>query len=149
MANYKFIRRNGNIVFIETRNFSEMNGENIPFQKIDWTRVPKTKHEGETGIAYWQTLEIGGLRIRLVEYSADYVADHWCQKGHIVHCLEGAVINEQENAPNSILTPGTSNADERCTNVRLRNDSPDPTIGSLGTFNRYRRDVELLLQSTA
>ncbi len=108
MANYKFIRRNGNIVFIETRNFSEMNGENIPFQKIDWTRVPKTKHEGETGIAYWQTLEIGGLRIRLVEYSADYVADHWCQKGHIVHCLEGAVINEQENAPNSILTPGTS-----------------------------------------
>ncbi len=85
-----------------------MNNENIPFQTVDWEKIPKTEHKGETGIAYWQTIQFQGLRIRIVEYSAGYVADHWCQKGHIVHCLEGEVINEQQNGENSILTQGMS-----------------------------------------
>jgi len=85
-----------------------MNNENIPFQTVDWEKIPKTEHKGETGIAYWQTLQFQGLRIRIVEYSAGYVADHWCEKGHIVHCLEGEVINEQQNGENSILTQGMS-----------------------------------------
>ncbi|MCW3085845.1 MAG: hypothetical protein JWP12_3211 [Bacteroidetes bacterium] len=67
---------------------------NIPFQTIDWTSIEKTEHKGETGIAYWQTVQLGGLRIRLVEYSRGYLADHWCQKGHIVHCLDGEFISE-------------------------------------------------------
>ena len=74
-----------------------MNNKNIPFQTINWTQIPKTEHKGETGVAYWQILQFDGLRIRIVEYSAGYVADHWCEKGHIVHCLEGEVINEQKN----------------------------------------------------
>jgi hypothetical protein len=85
-----------------------MNNKNIPFQTIDWTQIPKTEHKGETGVAYWQTLQFDGLRIRIVEYSAGYVADHWCEKGHIVHCLEGEFINEQKNGTNSVLTPGMS-----------------------------------------
>lgn len=85
-----------------------MNEQNISFQTIDWTKVPKTEHKGETGIAYWQTLQFDGLRIRIVEYSAGYKADHWCEKGHIVHCLEGEVINEQQNGTSSTLTPGMS-----------------------------------------
>jgi uncharacterized cupin superfamily protein len=85
-----------------------MNDKNIPFQTIDWSKIPKTEHKGETGIAYWQTLQFAGLRVRIVEYSAGYVADHWCQKGHIVHCFEGEVTNEQENGTSSILTPGMS-----------------------------------------
>jgi len=85
-----------------------MNNENIPFQTVDWEKIPKTEHKGETGIAYWQTIQFQGLRIRIVEYSAGYVADHWCEKGHIVHCLEGEVINEQQNGENSILTQGMS-----------------------------------------
>ena len=85
-----------------------MNKQNIPFQTIDWTKVLKTEHKGETGIAYWQTLQFDGLRIRIVEYSAGYKADHWCEKGHIVHCLEGEVVNEQQNGTSSILTPGMS-----------------------------------------
>lgn len=85
-----------------------MNNKNIPFQTIDWSQIPKTEHQGETGIAYWQTLQFDGLRIRIVEYSAGYVADHWCQKGHIVHCLEGEVVNGQKDGVNSILTPGMS-----------------------------------------
>jgi len=85
-----------------------MNDKNIPFQTIDWSKIPKTEHKGETGVAYWQTLQFDGLRIRIVEYSAGYVADHWCQKGHIVHCLAGEVTNEQEDGTSSMLTPGMS-----------------------------------------
>ncbi|WP_419175377.1 DHCW motif cupin fold protein [Desulfosediminicola sp.] len=85
-----------------------MNDKNIPFQTIDWSKIPKNEHKGETGVAYWQTLQFDGLRIRIVEYSAGYVADHWCQKGHIVHCLEGEVTNEQEEGISSVLTSGMS-----------------------------------------
>ena len=85
-----------------------MNNKNIPFQTIDWTKIPKTEHKGETGVAYWQTLHFDGLRVRIVEYSPGYVADHWCKKGHIVHCLEGEVVNEQKNGASSILTKGMS-----------------------------------------
>ncbi|MBP8033330.1 MAG: DHCW motif cupin fold protein [Bacteroidia bacterium] len=66
----------------------------IRFQTIDWSTLEKAEYKGETGVAYWQTLQLGGLRIRMVEYSNGYLADHWCQKGHIVHCLEGSFITE-------------------------------------------------------
>jgi hypothetical protein len=79
---------------------------NIPFQTIDWTRIPKTEHKGETGIAYWQTVQFPGLRVRIVEYSRGYLADHWCQKGHIVHCLEGEFVSELQNGEKTILTKG-------------------------------------------
>ena len=80
--------------------------ENIPFQSIDWSTVPEVEYQGETGTATWQTTEYNGLRVRIVEYSAGYVADHWCQKGHIVHCLEGEVINELEGNESSLLKQG-------------------------------------------
>jgi len=79
---------------------------NIPFQTIDWSNVPKTEHKGETGTAFWQTLQLPGLRIRMVEYSAGYLADHWCKKGHIVHCLEGEFVSESADGNHSILTKG-------------------------------------------
>ncbi|TXF74945.1 DHCW motif cupin fold protein [Chryseobacterium sp.] len=79
---------------------------NIPFQTIDWTSIEKTEHNGEKGTAFWQTIQFGGLRIRLVEYSADYLADHWCQKGHIVHCLEGEFISELKTGEKIKLAKG-------------------------------------------
>jgi hypothetical protein len=78
----------------------------IPFQSIDWSQIPKTEHTGETGKAIWQTIQLGGLRIRKVTYSENYIADHWCQKGHIVHCLEGEFISELENGEKSVLSKG-------------------------------------------
>lgn len=80
----------------------------IPFQTIDWSEVEKTEYKGETGIAYWQTLLFNNIRIRLVEYSENYFADHWCQKGHIVHCLEGEFIAELERGEKSLLKKGMS-----------------------------------------
>ncbi|MBI3134223.1 MAG: DHCW motif cupin fold protein [Bacteroidetes bacterium] len=78
----------------------------IPFQTIDWTSIKKTEHKGETGVAHWQTVQLDGLRIRLVEYSGGYLADHWCQKGHIVHCLEGEFISELSSGEKFKLSKG-------------------------------------------
>ena len=81
---------------------------NIFFNTLDWSTVEKTEHKGETGIAYWQTLQFDNIRMRLVEYSAAYSADHWCAKGHIVHCLEGEFISELESGEKFTLTKGMS-----------------------------------------
>lgn len=78
----------------------------ILFQVIDWTGIPKTEHPGETGMATWQTLQFPGLRVRIVEYAPGYLADHWCQKGHIVHCLEGEFVSELQTGETQVLTAG-------------------------------------------
>ena len=81
---------------------------NIPFQNINWDSIPKTEHKGTSGTSFWQTVEFPGLRIRIVEYSKGYVADHWCQKGHIVHCLEGEFVSEMEDGGETVLKKGDS-----------------------------------------
>jgi hypothetical protein len=78
----------------------------IPFQTIDWSKIEKKEHKGETGTATWQTVQFDGLRVRIVEYSKGYVADHWCKKGHIVHCLEGEFVSQLESGPAFRLVPG-------------------------------------------
>ena len=78
----------------------------IPFTNIDWINVPKTEHKGDLRMAYWQTLNFDGLRVRLVEYTKDYIADHWCEKGHIVHCLEGEFISELADGKEFTLKKG-------------------------------------------
>ncbi len=80
--------------------------KNIPFQTIDWTTIPKVEYKGEVGAAIWQTVQFPGLRIRIVEYSGGYIADHWCQKGHIVHCLEGEFISELQKGDKFTLKKG-------------------------------------------
>lgn len=78
----------------------------ISFQAIDWSKIKKTEHPGTTGTSFWQTLQFDGLRVRLVEYSAGYLADHWCQKGHIVYCLEGEFTSELETGESFSLSTG-------------------------------------------
>lgn len=78
----------------------------IPYQAIDWSLVPRMEHKGETGTSFWRTLELPGLRVRIVEYSAGYLADHWCQKGHIVHCLEGEFVSEEESGERTVMAKG-------------------------------------------
>ena len=80
--------------------------KNIPFQVIDWTSIPRVEYKGETGAAFWQTVQFPGLRVRIVEYSKGYLADHWCRKGHIVHCLEGEFTSELQNGEKFILKKG-------------------------------------------
>jgi hypothetical protein len=85
-----------------------MSAPTIAFTALNWNAVEKTVHPGETGTAIWQTVQYPGLRIRIVEYPAGYMADHWCQKGHIVHCLEGSFVSELQNGEAVTLTAGMS-----------------------------------------
>ena len=80
----------------------------IPFQVIDWASLPTTVAHGTTGTATMRTVQHAGLRIRMVEYSAGYLADHWCQLGHLVFVLEGELINEHENGTTNVLKAGMS-----------------------------------------
>lgn len=80
----------------------------ILFETTDWEAVPAVSHKGEKGFALWRTVQYGGLRIRLVEYSPEYLADHWCKKGHILFCLEGELITELSNGECFTLTQNMS-----------------------------------------
>jgi hypothetical protein len=80
----------------------------IPFGVTDWKEVVPTEHAGETGVAIWRTRYFGPLRVRMVEYSANYRADHWCEKGHIVLCVAGELHTELSNGHTYSLSPGMS-----------------------------------------
>jgi quercetin dioxygenase-like cupin family protein len=80
----------------------------IPFGTTDWQSIEPTEHPGETGKAYWRTQKFGAIRVRMVEYTPGYLADHWCVKGHILFCLEGELHTELEDGRTYTLTPGTS-----------------------------------------
>lgn len=80
----------------------------IPFETTDWNSVASTHHVGTRGVAHWKTIHHPGLRIRLVEYSPDYLADHWCEKGHILFCLEGEMVTELRDGRKFTLTKNVS-----------------------------------------
>jgi hypothetical protein len=83
-----------------------MNG--IPFGTTDWSTIAPTEHRGETGTAVWRTCQFGGIRVRMVDYSPGYSADHWCSKGHVLLCLEGELHTELRDGRTFVLTAGTS-----------------------------------------
>ena len=82
--------------------------QGIAFGTTDWSEVPQTVHPGQTGTAYWRTRDFAGIRVRMVEYSPGYLADHWCSKGHILLCLEGELETELEDGRIFVLKPGMS-----------------------------------------
>ncbi len=84
----------------------QMNG--IPFGTTDWSEIAPTEHKGETGVAIWRARQFAGIRVRMVDYSPGYRADHWCSKGHILLCLEGELHTELQDGRTFVLTAGTS-----------------------------------------
>jgi hypothetical protein len=85
-----------------------MHPNNIPFQLTNWESIPTTGHKGESGMAIWKTLQLGDLRVRMVEYSPNYKADHRCEKGHIVFCVEGEMITEMADGSKYFLKKNMS-----------------------------------------
>ena len=81
---------------------------NLPFGTTDWAAVAPTNHAGETGSARWRTQLFGDIRVRMVEYSPGYLADHWCTTGHVLLCLEGSLVTELDDGRIFTLTPGMS-----------------------------------------
>ncbi|MGE0884317.1 MAG: DHCW motif cupin fold protein [Blastocatellales bacterium] len=80
----------------------------IPFGTTDWSTIEPIEHKGERGVAYWRTQQFGNIRVRMVEYTPGYLADHWCSKGHIILCLEGELHIELQDGRNFTLTAGIS-----------------------------------------
>ncbi len=80
----------------------------IPFGTTDWSRIEATEHPGESGVAHWRTQHFGSVRVRMVEYSPGYRANHWCRKGHILLCVEGQLHTQLEDGRTFTLTPGMS-----------------------------------------
>jgi hypothetical protein len=80
----------------------------LPFTVTDWTQIAPTVHPGDTGEALWRTLNIGDLRVRMVEYSAGYLADHWCERGHVLFCVDGELETELRDGRTFTLTAGMS-----------------------------------------
>jgi quercetin dioxygenase-like cupin family protein len=85
-----------------------MEMKNIPFGTTDWSQIEPSEHPGTTGRATWRTQQFDTIRVRLVEYSAGYLADHWCEKGHILYCLEGELHTELSDGRKFVLSPGMS-----------------------------------------
>jgi hypothetical protein len=85
-----------------------MNIEGVPFGVTDWNALPATTHPGSTGFALWRTLQLGDIRVRLVTYSPGYVADHWCERGHILFVVEGTLVTELREGATHTLTAGMS-----------------------------------------
>lgn len=85
-----------------------MKMDNIPFGITDWQKIAAETHPGERGFALWRVARFGDVRVRMVEYSSDYAADHWCSKGHILLCLEGELVTELEDGRTFVLQPGMS-----------------------------------------
>ena len=82
--------------------------EGVPFRAIDWSKVPETEHAGETGVAYWRTVEAGAIRVRKVRYSPGSKADHWCAKGHILLVLDGELTTELKDGTTVVMAKGMS-----------------------------------------
>ena len=85
-----------------------MEMKNIPFGLTNWAEIVPTEHKGDTGMALWRTQQFGDIRVRMVEYSAGYLADHWCEKGHILLCIDGELHTELADGRKFVLTPGKS-----------------------------------------
>ena len=81
---------------------------NIAFGTTDWSAIEPTEHRGETGLAMWRTRQFGSARVRMVDYTPGYCADHWCSKGHILLCLDGELHTELEDGRRFTLTAGMS-----------------------------------------
>jgi hypothetical protein len=82
--------------------------EDVPLCTVDWQAVSPTEHSGINGKALWRTLEVGNIRVRMVEYPPGYMADHWCQRGHVLLVLEDELLTELADGTTVTLTPGMS-----------------------------------------
>ena len=82
--------------------------KDVPFMTMDWSKVTPTEHPGTSGKALWRTLEIGNIRVRMVEYTPGYIADHWCKRGHVLLVLEGELETELSDGRKYLLNAGMS-----------------------------------------
>jgi hypothetical protein len=81
---------------------------NVPLGSTDWSTIPPTVHRGASGTATVRARQLGDIQLRIVDYGAGYMADHWCPKGHILYVLSGALVLEHDDGRVFALAPGMS-----------------------------------------
>ncbi|WP_437933238.1 DHCW motif cupin fold protein [Sorangium sp. So ce341] len=82
--------------------------QNVSFCTTEWSKVPRVEVPGETGMATWRTVETGNIRVRMVEYTPGYMADHWCERGHVLLVLDGELVTSLRDGRTIVLAPGSS-----------------------------------------
>ncbi len=82
--------------------------EKVPFGVTDWAALPAEEHRGETGTSFWRTVERGGLRVRMIEYTPGFRSDHWCARGHVLLVLDGTLAVTLCDGREFFLRPGMS-----------------------------------------
>jgi quercetin dioxygenase-like cupin family protein len=102
------ILRQHNLAIIKLQGMMNVKIQDVPFCTVDWCQIKPTVHPGITGEAYWRTFEMGNIRVRMVEYSPAYFADHWCKRGHVLFVLDGELVTELEDGREFTLTSGMS-----------------------------------------
>jgi uncharacterized cupin superfamily protein len=96
----------------------------MPFTITDWSELPATRIQGQQGYTEWRAQDFGAIRVRLSEYSPGYVADGFCDTGHVLYVIEGEVEVELKDGRRFKMTPGQSfsvsdfgDAAHRCSSV--------------------------------
>jgi len=84
----------------------DING--VPFTVVDWDKVEAEEHSGENGKALRKIFKQGNIRVRMVEYTPGYIADHWCKKGHVILVLEGEMTTELDDGRKFVSKKGCS-----------------------------------------
>jgi quercetin dioxygenase-like cupin family protein len=82
--------------------------KSFPFQTVNWNDIEAEEHKGISGTATWKIFRMGDIRVRQVTYSAGYIADHWCKKGHIIYCIAGSMTTKLEDGREYLLSAGMS-----------------------------------------
>ena len=78
----------------------------VSYSLIDWQNVESTEVKGITGHAFWKTKKFNDLRIRIIEKSPGYRADHYCKKGHVIYVIDGEMVIDFENGEKFSVSAG-------------------------------------------
>lgn len=79
--------------------------ENI---SINWELSQAEKSLGTSGFVFSKSVDLGTIRMRQLSFSENYEADHWCEKGHIIHVLAGELIIEYQDGSQVTIPTGQS-----------------------------------------
>jgi len=79
-----------------------------PFTMAKFAELPISIEAGSTGTSISRTKTTSDLRVRVVEYGPGYLADHWCDRGHVFYLLCGEVTVELKDGRSFPMKAGES-----------------------------------------
>jgi len=103
--------------------------KDVPFSVTEWSDIDPLEVNGETGTSFQRICEQGNIRVRKIDYSPTYKADHWCARGHILLVLEGEFVIQLKSGREHSLSSGMS--------FQTADDEEDPHL----VFTEYGAKV--------